>query len=1199
MRKITFLMGIVLTVLVSLSSRAQEIQDIGTPLITDAEQLSSPFSEDPANEVPSCVLPSLIDQDDETYWHSSWSNTGTVPHYLDVSFPQEVSGDLILYVVRRRGAANDHPTSFLVEGSSDAATWVKLDTVNLSFDGAGTPALSDPFTIGEPVTNLRFTAIDCAPTYRIFWHCAEFQLYQPDQAAYAAYLLNQLLLKYDGCLSETEEEPFFDFGDQVGQYTDRASYALFKEKVQWIQSVMEGSIEAEIDIQTAKELAAEIEALYQAVLDSKIEMPAFADGYYFLTTAMTYTSTIRTPILDEEGNPVLDENNEPTYNEEVTTSVKAAYMSENTMRWQSLEENKDATFLFHLTYDPETGYYDMVNCGNDGRVADVAQSTTVKLDPTLEAEGNEMTITYVRTDAEKGFVVVLRRASQSGDFQYLHQNGHGGGTGSGADVVGWAADAGASQWCLVKVDDAEAQALIEEYAPIRDRDAMLKEVASMVSKGQDALVVAEDIITEVNTEEPLIASETQFSSPYTTADEQKNENEESYTPDNCYGLLIDGNASTYWHSRWEDGNVAGGLHYLQVELTAPEEVTGAAFTFTRRAVANDHITQWGIYGTNDAEAEKDACEFLAEIYTPFASNTETLTSDGFPTKGYKYIRFYLDATTTGRGYGHVSEFQLYPATITENPTSQLKMMGEIATNLQAAIAAVPEDEDDITLDHYTALKAAYDAFMAIYVDPADLRTAIAAANEKVAIVVVGTTPGTWAEGAADALQAKIAEAQTYDKAGVYTPANSEELIAGLEAATADMIASANKVEAGKWYRLRFTTEEAYEEHDWDKGPAADESTLGNLFGQYVNVGLLNQENAEEPVFELIAATDMREGNNLFFADELDEDASLFRFIEVGDSAYVIQNRGCGLYINCAGANNSNVRLSLNPTTFKITALGYGNVLISGMSLTGEGRTNLHAQKSGHRLVTWESNTLGSNSSLVIEPADDVTGDVANGFSRDIVPGKIYAQCYPVGLSAEEGTMYTVAGTYTQDEKHYIALNTIDGAKAGEPFIYIYGAPEDFIVPEVGEDGESAEQETVVVPFTAGAEVVSEAGRANDLVGTFTYQWVDNGTTVFVDNRAEGAFGEEGTDCTRDVYENAAYLDFGTTEADPAGSYDLVIEVQGEINTDAIEHVINKVAKAGRIYSIDGKLVRENGTLNDVRSLGTGIYILNGVKVSVK
>ena len=151
MRKITLLKGIVLTVLVSLSSRAQVIQDIATPLITAAEQLSSPIIEDPANKVPTCVLPSLIDQDDETYWHSSWSNTGTVPHYLDVSFPQEVSGDLILYVVRRRGVANDHPTSFLVEGSRDAATWVKLDTVKLCFGGAGRSGLSEDVKMGGPV----------------------------------------------------------------------------------------------------------------------------------------------------------------------------------------------------------------------------------------------------------------------------------------------------------------------------------------------------------------------------------------------------------------------------------------------------------------------------------------------------------------------------------------------------------------------------------------------------------------------------------------------------------------------------------------------------------------------------------------------------------------------------------------------------------------------------------------------------------------------------------------------------------------------------------------------------------------------------------------------------------------------------------------------------------------------------------------
>ena len=36
-----------------------------------------------------------------------------------------------------------------------------------------------------------------------------------------------------------------------------------------------------------------------------------------------------------------------------------------------------------------------------------------------------------------------------------------------------------------------------------------------------------------------------------------------------------------------------------------------------------------------------------------------------------------------------------------------------------------------------------------------------------------------------------------------------------------------------------------------------------------------------------------------------------------------------------------------------------------------------------------------------------------------------------------------------------------------------------------------------------------------------------------------------------------------------------------------------------IYTIDGKLVLANGTLNDINSLGKGLYILNGVKVLVK
>ena len=157
----------------------------------------------------------------------------------------------------------------------------------------------------------------------------------------------------------------------------------------------------------------------------------------------------------------------------------------------------------------------------------------------------------------------------------------------------------------------------------------------------------------VDASRPLISSASQLSSPFTDPIEGSIEE------------LLDGNTSTFWHSTWHGGNVANGTHYLQVENV--ESYYGdVAFRFTRRNTSNDHITLWSVYGTNTSDAEKAACTLLAEdISTPYGTGTETVTSSIFNTKGYRYLRFYIDGTSTGRGYGHMSEFQLYPATRTD------------------------------------------------------------------------------------------------------------------------------------------------------------------------------------------------------------------------------------------------------------------------------------------------------------------------------------------------------------------------------------------------------------------------------------------------------------------------------------------------------------------------------------------------------
>ncbi len=152
----------------------------------------------------------------------------------------------------------------------------------------------------------------------------------------------------------------------------------------------------------------------------------------------------------------------------------------------------------------------------------------------------------------------------------------------------------------------------------------------------------------VNLDSPLITSASQLSSPYTEPSE------------GSIDALIDSNTNTFWHSNWSDGDAEPGTHYLQVETSYYGDM---AFRFSRRNVYNDHITSWSVYGTNDYNASKENCTLLAyNLSTPYGSSSDVITSDVFNNPGYSYLRFYIEGTTNGRGFGHMSEFQLYPAT---------------------------------------------------------------------------------------------------------------------------------------------------------------------------------------------------------------------------------------------------------------------------------------------------------------------------------------------------------------------------------------------------------------------------------------------------------------------------------------------------------------------------------------------------------
>ena len=96
-----------------------------------------------------------------------------------------------------------------------------------------------------------------------------------------------------------------------------------------------------------------------------------------------------------------------------------------------------------------------------------------------------------------------------------------------------------------------------------------------------------------------------------------------------------------------------------------QDCIDVAFQVIRRQADNDHITEWGVYGTNNVNASKEECVLLTNIETPYSFIGETRVSDIFSTGGYNYIRFYIENTSSGNGFGHLAEFQLYPATLDE------------------------------------------------------------------------------------------------------------------------------------------------------------------------------------------------------------------------------------------------------------------------------------------------------------------------------------------------------------------------------------------------------------------------------------------------------------------------------------------------------------------------------------------------------
>ena len=1011
------------------------------------------------------------------------------------------------------------------------------------------------------------------------------------------------------------EDNYFTTGENPGDFDEEAVQA-FKDALEAANAGGPDFEGDDLSIDEIKALGDSVKAKYDAIWPTVVPI-TLEEGYYRIRTAVTYYQVDTDAETGEE--TVTYPNKYMRVNLDVST-LKAVWGTP-----ENLEEDGAALWYVKPTQD---GRYDIMNAGWEARFDTIQTSTAATLSTTST---NEMVITPLYTNEDEITYVDINVYPQKHDAYFcLHQGGHGYqeegeyvgyGKGKSGNVVGWAPGFDratkkpkASEWFFEPVGKEEAEEILEAFAPLKDREKLLENFDSIMTNAKAKLAIAGKVkkTSHVDETHPLITDKSQFSSPYS-----QNDLGDADGQGLDEGPLNDNNNTTFWHSYWGGGNVAMDTHYLQVEINDANVEVAAAVLTRRSGAANDHPTGFNVRGTDNSDADKEACELLATIEMPISNvDGETVKSTVFPVKGYKYLRFYLSSSATksgsssNRGYFHVAEFQLYPGTEEILAHAQSEHMGNLYTDLKELVDVYDTItiRDNITADMYTSLKTAYDAFLTKYVDPTPLSDTLdirkQLAEDIVNIVKVGTAPGQWTSAeSGTAYKQLYDEAAEYYKNAVYTKEQCDDYAHRLNADAEALYAAANGIQEGKWYRIQFPTEEMFTAYNWDKvaGNAAVSggvNTSPALFGKYAGLAYAfkyvgkNNEQEDVDIYEIepMSADTAGVGRNVYFVDdsylqsEADKDLTKFRFISVGDSAYLLQNKATGLFLRRTQNSSTNpVILSIQPSLFTTSAIGYGLSVISAESITGEYEYKLHAQVASNVCVTWEASTPGSRSGLIIEEAEDVASEY-DGSEVNIMmkPGEVRGFCFPMEVALKQNpdaVMWSIAKT----EGNKITLVKVEDQKAiaGRPFIIING---DTTLYQ-----ENAAPVAVKVKHNYTISAV-EPQASGLLRGSFGKETVGAGAIVMSGN------GFNVTKSSSDaVGYNSAYI-VSEEGFDKKTAVEVVLDKEAE---DGIQTVLEKVAKAGAVYTIDGRLVSRRATLNELSRFGKGLYILNGVRVIVK
>ena len=889
------------------------------------------------------------------------------------------------------------PKVFRQDGSNNRNDWERqvpfmneegLIAIRSCNTAYGTSSWSDAgrafwtYDIADPEFGIPEPCYSYDPAY--VW---KFEL--PAEKDQLYMLLNNTYMSYEQQSYDDIDKPTsITLGTEFGELSDVDTWRKFKTELDGLSDLLMNFLDEDYDpatdpncpdLEGANALKAQLDSMWQKILDSEVPYKIPQDGYYRIMTRMRYYT--ENNITDPETGEILD--TERTYVSKVALASYDKNFPGNVM-FGTLKENM-ANQVWKLTQVGDSILMQNVGLGTYPN----KESSNRFLLTDDETKISHVVFDYAANDVvdlsddDQDFrdIFYIRLASDPRHAErYLHQNGHSRGKDSHKDLdmgfwrgtygMGGAAgtiyvsDEGTSEWYLEPVPEEDIAALVEAFQPILHHDILVQDNQELRDEVAAAIEDSKDIIRE-----DMITAAAQLSSP--NSDEAEGTN---------IGNLIDNDGGTFWHTSWHGSNQEpqmvyneGSYHYLQI--AGMEKMVGNVdFYFRQRNGADqDHPAEVTLFGSEDPEAaDADWVEF-AKLTIPNvgkgAENHIPFTVEN----AYPYVRLIVTKVKKQDGsdmdhrtYWHAAEIQF--STVKDNPSSRYIALGEIATNLEKILNENLAIADaDIEFKDYEKLLQAYELFKGGLVDPTELRNALAKYAKVTEGVVEGTEPGQWAStDVAKAYDKLYAEAKAYEASGKYTPEQIHKYAAMLKAMSKSVAEQVNGVKTGTWYRIMFPTEEMYDKYGFDKSPA-DKTNLRDdqsfMMGTFVAPAYEVTEEEAAPTeedpdavanvthLEAYEKDEVSDASRLFFmADEeiTDKDLSQFRFIERPQEKadYV------GLFSEVM--ENTAVALDLSTTYTKGEALiTDAKQLSSNASDEAEGK-NLNDLIDGNPSTFWHS-----------------------------------------------------------------------------------------------------------------------------------------------------------------------------------------------------------------------------------------------------